>query len=49
MLNSEVKPQKMPILETGHVMAIAYDIIRPLIKSLAQNYLRVGVVFDDTM
>ena len=36
----------MPILETGHVMTNAYDIILPHIKSLAQYHLRVGVVFD---
>ena len=36
----------MPILETGHGMTNAIDIILPHIKSLTQNLLRVGVVLD---
>ena len=45
MLNTEVKSQLMPILETDHAMSNANDSILPHIKSLTQNYLRVGVVF----
>ena len=36
----------MPILETGHGITNANYIILPHIKSLAQNQLRVDVVFD---
>ena len=36
----------MPILETDHGMTNANGIILPHIKSLAQNQLRVDVVFD---
>ena len=40
MLNTEVKSQFMPILETGHGMSNANDI------SPTQNHLRVNVVID---
>ena len=46
MLNTEVKSQLTPILETGHGMTHANDIILPHIKSLAQNHFWVDVVFD---
>ena len=46
MLNTEVKSQLMPTLETGHRMTNANDVILPHIKSFTQNHLRVGVVFD---
>ena len=46
MLNTEVKPQFMPILETGRGMTNANDSIFPHIKSLARNHLSVDVVFD---
>ena len=46
MLNTEVKPQFMPILETGHGMSNVNDIILTHIKSLTQNHLKVDVVFN---
>ena len=47
MLNTEVKSKLMPILETVYGMTNVNDIIRLThVKSLAQNHLRVDVVFD---